>query len=491
MGTQRSCREREALPLLNDFVEVLWLLDDDDDEATWCRAHVADIEEAPIADADDKLEVLATATLEYDPTSAYAALVHQVEFLIGRLVRRAEPEGEENENPVLTWRTPTLGNAHEYDEDMDGDWTKDANHSKRRRVGVADQHRLRELTETVDRLRKSHAHVLGQVDMLTRKVESNRCRISEGLSSTRDESIVKIMNFLRQRLEVAVQKSLRKPSKPYEQSSADNETFGAVGGVSQSFIRVVADCELADFELIARNLYGRAVEDSTLKLQFYPEYADTQGPAGSSQTFYIIFSRMSGLCSFLGLMHKADRLEILKKEGSAGVGLLRVMGTYVYGQEVADPAAVFVGHSCGGTFRRDNFDARAGEFVLFRNNRIWDTESKTYDAGLRATRRRPSKIDDPNISSTVPLSSRAFHLVWRRGQEVSGRWSKGSRKRTVRVPGQLAVVIPYVLFVGDTLCADARRELSDEVLNEIVGPLHSTSVGQQEATDPQPLEMVL
>lgn len=456
------------------------MLDDEDDESTWCKAQVTDLVEAPVADASEKVQVLATATLEYDETASYAALVHHVEFVVGRLVRRAELDGEENDNPVLTWRTPVVAQAHDGMDDVDEDWTRDETVRNRKRRRVVDQHRMEELADTVDRLRKSHAQVLGQVDMLTRKVELNSCRISEGLSTTRDESVLKIVNFLRHRLEVAVQKSLRKPSKPCEQTPADRMNMGAVGGMTQSFIRVVADCELADFELIARNLYGRTVEDSTLRLVFYPEYAETQGPAGTSQTFYIIFERMAGLFSFLGIHHKADRLEMLKKEGSAGVGLLRLMGTYIYTKDVGDPAAVFVGHSCGNTFERDVAGAGSGELVLFRNNRIWDSESKTFDAGLRSTRRMPSVVEDPNVSCAVPLSSRAFHLVWRRGQEVSGRWSKGDRKRNVRVPGQLAVVMPYVMFVGDTLCADALRELKEDAMSEIVGPVHPETVGQQD-----------
>ena len=126
---------------------------------------------------------------------------------------------------------------------------------------------------------------------------------------------------------------------------------------------------------------------------------------------------------------------MLKKEGSAGVGLLRLMGTYLYSSDVGAPAAVFVGHSCGNTFKRDVASAMSGELVLFRNNCIWDSESKTFDAGLRCTRRTPSIVEDPNVSSVVPLHSRAFHLVWRRGQEVSGRWSKGYRKKNVVFQG--------------------------------------------------------
>lgn len=480
MQRLRACREREALPLPNDFVEVLWMLEDDDDEATWCSAQVTDIEDAPATAANDKVQVLATATLEYEEKAAYGDHIHQVEFVVGRLLRRAELDGDENNNPVLTWRTPVIPQAHDGMDEADRDWTGDdiAKNSKRRRV--VDQYRMKELADIVDRLRKSHAQVLGQVDMLNRKVELNSCRISEGLSSTRDESVLKIVNFLRHRLEVAVQKSLRKPSSHIEQTSADKMNIGTLGGMTQSFIRVVADCELADFELIARNLYGCMVEDSTLRLVFYPEYAETQGPAGTSQTFYILFNRMAGLCSFLGLYHKADRLAMLKKEGSAGVGMLRLMGTYVYSSDVGAPAAVFVGHSCGNTFERDVANPGSGELVLFRNNRIWDSESKTFDAGLRCTRRRPSIVEDPNVSSAVPLPSRAFHLVWRRAQEVSGHWSKRDRKRHVRVPGQLAVVMPYVMFVGDSHCADARRELNEDAMNEIVSPVHPGTVGQQD-----------
>ena len=479
MRRLRACREREVLPLLNDFVEVLWMLDDENDDATWCNAQVTDVEDAPAPNVNDKVQVLATATLEYEETAAYGAHIHQVEFLVGRLLRGTELEGDKNNNPLLTWRTPVIPQAREWVKEVDEDWTRDdiAENSKRRRVG--DQYRVKELADNVDRLRRSNAQILGQVDMLNRKVELNSCRISEGLSSTRDESMLKILNFLRHRLEVAVQKSLRKPSRPGEQTSGDKRNMGTLGGMTQSFIRVVADWELADFELIARNLYGRTVEDSTMPLVFYPEYADTQGPAGTSQTFYIMFNRMAGLCSFLGLYRKAERLAMLKKEGIAGVGLLRLMGTYVYSSDVRAPAAVFVGHSCGNTFERDVASAGSGELELFRNNGIWDSESKTFDAGLRCTRRTPSIVEDPNVSSAVPLHRRAFHLVWRRGQEVSGRWSRGHRKRNVRVPGQVPVVMPYLMFVGDSLCADARRKLNEDAMNEIVSPVQSGTVGQQ------------
>ena len=251
MKRLRACREREVLPLPNDFVEVLWMLndeDDEDDEATWCNAQVTGIEDAPDTTANDKVQVLATATLEYEETAAYGDHIHQVEFVVGRLLRRAELDGDENNNPLLTLRTPGIPQARECMDEVDGDWKGDdiAENSMRQRI--ADQHWMKELVVIVDRLKKSHAQPLGQVDMLNRKVELNSCRISEGLSSTRDESVLKIVNFLRHRLEVAVQKSLRKPSRPGEQTSADKMNMGTLGGMTQSFIRVVADCELADFE---------------------------------------------------------------------------------------------------------------------------------------------------------------------------------------------------------------------------------------------------
>ena len=372
MKCLRACREREVLPLPNDFVEVLWMLNDEEDEATWCNAQVTDTEDAPDTTANDKVQVLATATLEYEETAAYGDHIHQVEFVVGRLLSRAELDGDENNNPLLTWRTPGIPQTRECMDEVHGDWKGDDIGENSKSQRIADQYRMEELVVIVDRLRKSHAQLLGQVHMLNRKVELNSCRISEGLSSTRDESVLKIVNFLRHRLEVAVQKSLRKPSRPGELTSADKMNMGTLGGMTKSFIRVVADCELADFELIARNLYGCTVEDSTLRLVFYPDYGDTQGQDGTSQTFYKMFNRMAALCLFLELCHKADRLAMLKKEGSAGVGMLKLMGTYVYSSDVGAPAAVFVGHSCGNSFERDVASSMSGELVLFRNKRIWD-----------------------------------------------------------------------------------------------------------------------
>ena len=53
------------------------------------------------------------------------------------------------------------------------------------------------------------------------------------------------------------------------------------------------------------------------------------------------------------------------------------------------------------------------------------------------------------------------------------------QEKECRVPGQLAVVMPYVMFAGDSLCADARRELNEDAMNEIVGPVHPGTVVQQ------------
>lgn len=149
--------------------------------------------------------------------------------------------------------------------------------------------------------------------MLNRKVELNSCQISDSLSSTRNESVLKIEKILRHRLEVVAHKSLRKPSRAGEQTSDTKMKMGTLGGMTQSFIRVVADCEPADFQLMARNLYGCTVQDSILRLMFYPEYTETRGPAETSETFYIMFNRMSEPRSFLGLNHKAACLAMLKK----------------------------------------------------------------------------------------------------------------------------------------------------------------------------------
>ena len=44
-------------------------------------------------------------------------------------------------------------------------------------------------------------------------------------------------------------------------------------------------------------------------------------------------------------------------------------------------------------------------------------------------------------------------------------------------------MMPYVMFAGDSLRADARRELNENAMNEIVGPVHSGTVVQQNVPD--------
>lgn len=123
-GMQRlhACRERDVLYPSNDFVEAGWMLEDESDETTWYRAQVTDIDDSPAANWKDKVEVLATATLEYEETTAYGGHIHQVEFVFGRLLRRAELDRDDNNNPILAWRTPVIPNAHDGIDELDGDW---------------------------------------------------------------------------------------------------------------------------------------------------------------------------------------------------------------------------------------------------------------------------------------------------------------------------------------------------------------------------------
>ena len=148
---------------------------------------------------------------------------------------------------------------------------------------------MRELTVIVDRLKRSHAQVLGQIGMLNPKAGLNSCRVSQGLSWKRDESVPKIVNFLGHRLQVSVQKRLHKPSRRDEQTSADEVNMASVEGMTKSIISVVAEYELAEFELIATNIFGCTVEGSLLRLQ--PQWLCSALYATAGQLSYTVINR--------------------------------------------------------------------------------------------------------------------------------------------------------------------------------------------------------
>ena len=101
----RLCRERTAVPLCSEKIEVLWELDDGLD--VWWAAEGLEIDDVACED------VLACAVIRYAARGTYPRSDFKVEFLPGRVLRSWEPPQYINNNPALSWRIQVGSNDDE------------------------------------------------------------------------------------------------------------------------------------------------------------------------------------------------------------------------------------------------------------------------------------------------------------------------------------------------------------------------------------------
>lgn len=169
----------------------------------------------------------------------------------------------------------------------------------------------------------------------------------------------------------ALQKPLRKAKS--SNLKRDEERNEIVDGVSCANIKVKANCDMDEFEALARVLRLNS-EDSneSQSVKFYPDFSITQNPSLSETQFYITFSSLAVACKHLGITSKADQLEMMQRDGFANHGLarlLRVPATYVYDEkEEGKECVILPGQSCGVEMQNSSEDNN-GVPALVRDTR--------------------------------------------------------------------------------------------------------------------------
>lgn len=357
---RRKARECDLLPLCTDDVEVLWETDEDDigmSADVWWRASVMEL-------VDDHREgILATGKIRYVKMGKHDACVHEVEFLPGRLLRCSNPEepDEENDNPVVSWRMAAALKPCDrgYSDNSDWDWEAEISASiplsKRRKLGLTNlaENYVRCLAVQMTKMRRNHANLLLEFMKLRRQVQSNTYKL-QGREEKRDDigTVDRLMTYMKQRITLAMQKPLRKARPSYlksgEGAEEENMHIDAVSCVS---VKVKADCDMEEFEALARLIRSNCSdEDSIESVKFYPDFSLTQNPTLSDTEFFVTFSTFVVACRHLGIRSKADKLEMLQRFGSAEngrVGLMRILGNYVFDEDDGNECAIVLGQSCG------------------------------------------------------------------------------------------------------------------------------------------------
>lgn len=174
MAMRRQSRERDIVPFGSEDIEVFWETDPSDTLAStvWWRAHVIEISD------DHRPGVLVLEKIVYVKLGKHDSCEHDVEFLPGRVLRRAEPEGEENNNPEMSWQTapeglPEFCGVEQHDSDWDVD--ADAPPMKRRNLGLIKPtgRAVHILGKQLVKMRRTHASLLLEMMMIRRQVIAN------------------------------------------------------------------------------------------------------------------------------------------------------------------------------------------------------------------------------------------------------------------------------------------------------------------------------
>lgn len=467
MSGSRICSERNVLPSTNDEIEVLWELHGAEMPSTvWWKAAVIESNQGHRHNG-----AVGTGVIRYDAFKTFAPSVDAVEFLPGRSLRVADQscndqETCKNDNPPLSWRAylpnDTFASKSEYsDLNQDRDWgeghlLKRTTSTKRRE---SDTLPLTDVQFHVKRLRESHTRILTEMFMLRQQVNKNN-DLWHARRYISDNAIVeRVTAYLRNRLSIKMQKPVKRFCKT---QNLNEDTVPYPERTCASSVRLRADCDLDEFEAIARIVKQRFCgNESTEIVSFCPEFSMTQNAGLGEKEFFIAFPNIRCLFECLGITSKSDRIRMLQRYGSHGkTTLLRLIGTYISEGDEPKPCSIVPGRSCTGKLIQvDPEQGSKASIVLRRDSTEWNFVDRRYSSDLYRTYGVPTVSED--VRKVPDINKRSFLLRWRRDTDSNNRiWSK-QICRSTRVTGSLELVLPCVLIPGDALVDEVEKFLDD------------------------------
>lgn len=278
---------------------------------TWCKEEVLHVD-------NDEMqvigEVVAIGVIRYPSNDYWDAQVNTVEFLSNPLLRcerddhPAEQQSTEptNENPVLSWRYARPKDEKDVDA-SDHDWVTPVERmgeSKQRAKKRAAGSNIQDLDLEVKRLRASNARFIICAENLKRLVDEHSTRISRleeyKKGDESDRLFHSVMLRLRHKLALKMQAPLRQTASTLlavdecDLTGTAKPSADSIDGILRGTIRARAECDLLEFEELARTIRARSLPSPALC--FDPEFEQTQAPALSSTSFRIAFASFADLC---------------------------------------------------------------------------------------------------------------------------------------------------------------------------------------------------
>lgn len=471
----RECSQRNAIPTTNDVIEVLWEMDEDDAPCVvWWKADVIGI-----TGGDPRPGILGVGVIKYVAYKNYPPTPDAVEFLPDQCLRVVDYAGEnQNENPPLSWRVCISQHSSDTDledcngEEDDWDWeVPDETTPRSRKRGAGSLPPLPQILFQVKKMKECHDRMLREVLQLKQQVTTQAISC-QGPQYESDKSITdRVMCFLRSRMSIRMQKPVRRVGKGTEQVEDGQAGIPAFQGrISGSSVTASTDCDLDEFEAIARFIHtmqgrGEGMEAVT----FHPAFPMTQNASLGDNHFFVVFPCLKSICHILGISSESDRIEMIERYGTQGKAtLLRLLGTYVSdvttpnNEDNSGPCSIVVGKSClDGCF--DNSPSLGGTAVLRRDSGAYIDVERRYAENLYKTDLVPQNMGDPREIG-LDVHKKAFYLRWRRDVDPNSRiWSK-EICRSTRVTGTLQVVFPTILIPGNNLVDEVEKLLDENAL---------------------------
>ena len=454
-------------------------------------------------------DTLGTGIIRYAPENGWDAEVHFVEFLHHQLLRcTGNEQGDEEDSkhgrekketkPSLSWRycasKGTQPNCSTASDDDDWRVVSRATLEGKKRKVIASKSIF---CEDLQQIRERYAHMKYEIEDLretVEKLENAVRRLETPLSNDAERNGSRIISRMKTRLVLRLQSSLRDLKTTSTKANGSSSTTMCtrrgvtlatnIDAIYCNSIRIQADCDLDHFESVARNIYRVLTPGRTVF--FYPEFEYTQSPSLASVEFSLMFSSFAALCKVLGIGSLSDRLELMRKCGTAsGRPLLRLIGTYAYDPtDASSPSYINIGSSgvyCE-SLQTNKSDAsnvtnsrqvkscehRKTEEVtmVYRPSRKWNYEHQRFQV--------PPKLIQGKACigyATSDSNSESMHqiqLLWRRASGVASRlWSKEMSSGT-SVHGTLEILLPYVQVACSALCRELAGVLPDGELERVL-----------------------
>lgn len=478
----RGCKVTHRTPRRNEFIEVLWCLDQLPGlPERWCTAEVLHVS------GTHEQGKLGHGVIRYIPDDSWNEEIHSVEFLMNQKLRRRcgdESEAEEsinreNPNPTMEWQF-AVGREQCSEPSDDEEWAQNPLQPlpKRSKTSISPATlEERHKTEIVS-LRTGYASLSVEMEKVKRQLLTHSQLLNfvhnQKPGSESCSSAGCVLQRLRYRLGLKMQMGLRTLSSatgkrvagPAEKT--DNIRTG--DGLLVDTLKVRVECSLRQFECIARE--AKAVIPDQ-QVHFVPDFLYTQLPSQSSSAFRILFSTFYDMVSFVGVSSLSDVMEMGRKCGTGPQGdILRILGTYQFnGDNSGSAASIFLATSCGSATVDEAGSTSDGSGspvndcnappetfpVLERKSRDWNKVDRRFTHPLNLTRKKLPPLNE----STSRVQ--AFSIEWKRGGELGSRtWSK-SMMGQAQVFGWMELTLPFIQVEGKYLCEELGGLANDDV----------------------------